>query len=154
MHTPCLQLQGTHRPLRPRLGSLVKSTKNREQSLLCWSPSVEAGKGQAVMPCITTSGLGYLGALSQQLFLALLYMAGGGMPVIVGGGCQEAPARFGRPELVCLPHPHPLPMPELKNLTSYQKQSKAWRRGRVDGGGKGSLAGASKKIPGQVALGQ
>lgn len=88
----CLQFQGICGPLRSRNGPQVKYLgKQRSLMALLVLESAISGLAQpGSLPAhIATKGpWGHasFGALSQQLFLGLLYMARGGMRTIGGGG--------------------------------------------------------------------
>ena len=71
------------------------------------------------------------GLLSQQLFLALLYMARGGLwGYRRGRGVRRLRAEFGRLELLCLDH---LTLPTKELELNFQPKQQAWGREKVCG---------------------
>ena len=114
------------------------------------SPGVCGSRvGTARQPCscglLLKGWVCWLWALSQQLFLALLYMARGGMwGYRWGRGARRLRAGFGR--LLCLDY-LPLPIREL------ELPGKVTSRGEGRSVGLG-MTGAAMKMSGQITLEQ
>lgn len=121
----------------------TKITSGPSSPTVCWSRV-----GTARQPCscglLLKGWVCWLWALSQQLFLALLYMARGGMwGYRWGRGARRLRAGFGR--LLCLDY-LPLPTREL------ELPAKATSRGAEGRSVRLGMTGAAMKMSGQVTL--